>query len=286
MKSEDLFKAMNALPDEMLIRSEQAGKEKTGKKRNHMPMVAGAAAVGMAAGVALMVMFTSPARTRSHPAAAENASSGTLQAAGETADQAPYEGEAFEEAPAVTAGAEDSGAQAPAEAAGAEDSGAQAPAASAGVTGEAMAASEAAEEAGSSEIMLEAEDEIEQAEERASLTAHTSADLLGPNKGDYVRVEYISETDRLSGGSPTEPAYSEEGEDALTRAVDEGKPELSLFGKKEDVLYYVYLYKADGSYDVLTVAEGGYVSLSNKPGVRMHIPEAVFEEVIDFFEGG
>ena len=272
MKSEDLFKAMNALPDEMLIRSEQAGKEKTGKKRNHMPMVAGAAAVGMAAGVALMVMFTSPARTRSHPAAAENASSGTLQAAGETADQAPYEGEAFEEAPAVTAGAEDSGAQAPA--------------ASAGVTGEAMAASEAAEEAGSSEIMLEAEDEIEQAEERASLTAHTSADLLGPNKGDYVRVEYISETDRLSGGSPTEPAYSEEGEDALTRAVDEGKPELSLFGKKEDVLYYVYLYKADGSYDVLTVAEGGYVSLSNKPGVRMHIPEAVFEEVIDFFEGG
>ncbi|MBQ3393474.1 MAG: hypothetical protein IJG52_08695 [Lachnospiraceae bacterium] len=267
MKSEDLFKAMNALPDEMLIRSEQAGKEKTGKKRNHMPMVAGAAAVGMAAGVALMVMFTSPARTRSHPAAAENASSGTLQAAGETADQAPYEdpykGEAFEEAAPETAGTADSGAQEPAE-----------------------AASEAAEEAGSSEIMLEAEDEIEQAEERTSLTAHTSADLLGPNKGDYVRVEYISETDRLSGGSPTEPAYSEEGEDALTRAVDEGKPELSLFGEKEDVLYYVYLYKADGSYDVLTVAEGGYVSLSNKPGVRMHIPEAVFEEVIDFFEGG
>ena len=42
--------------------------------------------------------------------------------------------------------------------------------------------------------------------------------------------------------------------------------------------------KENGDVDELIVYEGGYVTLSSRPGVRLKIPEDVFAEVQDFLD--
>jgi len=112
----------------------------------------------------------------------------------------------------------------------------------------------------------------------------TAVDLLGNMKGDYVSLEYISAEDEQNGGSRKVPEYSEEGEQALSSALENGSPEPSLFASKGDPTYYVYLMDSSGKEDKVTFYLNCYVSMDSIPGVVMRISETEYQAVLDLFD--
>lgn len=112
----------------------------------------------------------------------------------------------------------------------------------------------------------------------------TAVDLLGDMKGDYVSLEYISAEDEQNGGNRKVPDYSEEGEEALSAALENGKPEPSLLASKGDPTYYVYLMDSSGREDKVTFYLNCYVSMDSIPGVVMKISETEYQAVLDLFD--
>ena len=109
-------------------------------------------------------------------------------------------------------------------------------------------------------------------------------DLLGDKKGDYVSIEYISAEDEANGGSRKVPEYSEEGERALSAALDSGKARPSVMADKGDPVYYVYLTDSKGKEDKITFYENGFVSMDSIPGMVMKVPDDEYAEVMELFE--
>lgn len=128
-------------------------------------------------------------------------------------------------------------------------------------------------------------DQVENQADAADETGGKSpVDLLGNMKGDYVTIEYISAEDEANGGSRKVPEYSEEGEKALTAALDRGKARPSVMADKGDPVYYVYLTNSSGKEDKITFYENGYVSMDSIPGMVMKVPDDEYAEVMKLFE--
>ena len=138
---------------------------------------------------------------------------------------------------------------------------------------EAAAAEEAAEE----EITRDtAEDWLQEGEKSA-------VDLLGELKGDYIRVEIISAEEEANGGSRRVPEYTEEGEEALSKAISEGQAQPAFIAATGKEKYYVYLTTKNGEEHKVTIYENAYVGIDIIPGVVMKISQADYEAVEALF---
>ena len=109
----------------------------------------------------------------------------------------------------------------------------------------------------------------------------SALDLLGENKGDYVKLEIITPEDKHNGKESTEPEYSEEREEALTSALEDGQQVPSMLVRKGEPVLYVYLTHSNGSVDTVTFYANGYVGISTIPAFVLKIPDKAFEEVME-----
>ena len=272
MTREDLFKAMDAIPDELLLRSEGRALSEEGAadkvrqlRRKRIPMMLmSSAALGIAAGI-LFVVMAGPVLNGIRTPGAGGAPVASAPAVDE--EQADsFVAVAQEEAQPQTNLLPP---QAEEEAAEIEEAAEAAPQ-------ESVEDAQTGVEAGADTALAEGAAEETAA---AETEARTSADLLGDMGEDYTKVEFITAEELANGEAPTEPAYSEEGEEALSRAINEGTPGISLSGVKAKPLYYIYLTKIDGEKEEVVIYEGGYVTLSSMSGMYMKVPDEVLAEV-------
>ena len=165
----------------------------------------------------------------------------------------------------------------------------------AGNTRAASPAAEAAEEAAADDAGETAADDAgetaedegaaeDAAQEQGQDTGKTAVDLLGENKGDYVKLEYISAEDRAKGGERKVPEYTEERERALTAALEDGEKYPSMLVRKGAPVYYVYLTDSSGKEDIVTFYANRFVGISTIPAVVMKISDEAFDAVAEVFE--
>ena len=285
MRAEDLFEAVGGIDEELIARSEKntvktqksAAKDpestsKTKKRRKGAEIVQFVTvAAATAAAVFLFLLardFTdlrgvNPAAggQQSQLAAQEDASAVAEAENADTYDESLQEADAGEaEEPLQAEENAETAAEQP-DAAGADRQGEAVPAAGedAAVQRNASASAEPAPE------------------------GKSAVDLLGDRKGDYVSLEYISAEDEKAGGSRSVPEYSEEGERALTEALEKGKAGPKVLANTGAPVYYVYLTKKNGGVDKVTFYENEYVSMDNFPGLVMKITQAEYEDVMELF---
>lgn len=151
-----------------------------------------------------------------------------------------------------------------------------------------------AEEAAADEAIAEAEEAAEEAVQEEEITRDTAedwlqegeksaVDLLGELKGDYIRVEIISAEEEANGGSRRVPEYTEEGEEALSKAISEGQAQPAFIAATGKEKYYVYLTTKNGEEHKVTIYENAYVGIDIIPGVVMKISQADYEAVEALF---
>ena len=262
MRAEDLFEAMGGIDEELIARSDkrvrssqkQPSEKKGGRKRSSVSRIYRFAVITMttAAAVFLFLMvrdFVGSSRipdvNKSQVALGEKAASAQSARGLEENDMIAEAVQAEEEAAADEAIAE----------------------------AEAAAAEEAAEE----EITRDAaEDWLQEGEKSA-------VDLLGELKGDYIRVEIISAEEEANGGSRRVPEYTEEGEEALSKAISEGQAQPAFIAATGKEKYYVYLTTKNGEEHKVTIYENAYVGIDIIPGVVMKISQADYEAVEALF---
>ena len=262
MRAEDLFEAMGGIDEELIARSDkrvrssqkQPSEKKGGRKRSSVSRIYRFAVITMttAAAVCLFLMvrdFVGSSRipdvNKSQVALGEKAASAQSARGLEENDMIAEAVQAEEEAAADEAIAE----------------------------AEAAAAEEAAEE----EITRDtAEDWLQEGEKSA-------VDLLGELKGDYIRVEIISAEEEANGGSRRVPEYTEEGEEALSKAISEGQAQPAFIAATGKEKYYVYLTTKNGEEHKVTIYENAYVGIDIIPGVVMKISQADYEAVEALF---
>ena len=122
------------------------------------------------------------------------------------------------------------------------------------------------------------------AEEAAEAGGKTAVDLLGENKGDYVKLEIISAKDRADGGETIVPEYTPEREETLTAALKGGRKMPVMLVRIGAPIYYVYLTDSKGNVDTVTFYELGYVGIDTFPGFVMELSDEAFEAVKEMFE--
>lgn len=151
-----------------------------------------------------------------------------------------------------------------------------------------------AEEAAADEAIAEAEEAAEEAVQEEEITRDTAedwlqegeksaVDLLGELKGDYIRVEIISAEEEANGGSRRVPEYTEEGEEALSKAISEGQAQPAFIAATGKEKYYIYLTTKNGEEHKVTIYENAYVGIDIIPGVVMKISQADYEAVEALF---
>jgi hypothetical protein len=254
MRAEDLYKAMEGIDDELILRSEhrietareeeeEAARRKKRKAKNSRARFHRyfTIAATTAAAVFMLLMARELAGARGLKSAkSSNLTSGTVTQSQD--DQ--YMEEAAEEAVAEDAQEEDAGAP------------------------------------------LEAEEPSEESVKDKSLAedrGKEAVDMLGKLADEYIGLEYISAEDEARGGTRTIPSYTEEGEAALSAAFESGNPVPSFLAKVGNPVYYVYLTRKSGEVDKATIYENEYVGLDSIPGVVMKISHAEYEAVMQLF---
>ena len=260
MKAEDLYKAMEGIDDELILRSEhrietareeeeeaerrKKRKAKNSRARFHRYFTIAATT---AAAVFLLLMARELAGARGLKSAkSSNLTSGTVAQSQD--DQ--YMAEAMEEAAA-----------------------------------EEEAMPETFSE--SAEDTVQDNDSVQSEEEAAPVEAEVPAEESVQDKSlvadEYVALEYISAEDEAKGGARTVPDYTKAGEAALSAAFESGRAEPSFLAKKGKPVYYVYLTRKGGQVNKATFYENEYISLDSIPGVVMKISHAEYEAVMQLF---
>ena len=293
MRAEDLFEAMGDLDEELIARSERRIKRHSGKRKRHVRAEIyrfAAVVISTAAAVFLLLMARDLIGTRSTQSTRssqllsreQEAESDRAEEAAAMADEAME----TEETPAANERAE---AEENTEAGGAlkadealeadeakEDDAAQ-------NYDEAEGPGAAKEADAGTESVSSSEAEERTVDNVPKDSAKAAVDLMGEYKGDYVSLEYISAEDAANGLDTTVPEYTQEGEEILSRAFENGKPVPSMVANTGDPTYFVYLTKLSGKVDTITFYELSYVSMTNYPGVVMKISQADYEDVMTLF---
>ena len=271
MRAEDLYKAMEGIDDELILRSEhrietareeeeEAARRKKRKAKNSRARFHRyfTIAATTAAAVFMLLMARELAGARGLKSAkSSNLTSGTVTQSQD--DQ--YMEEAAEEAVAEDAQEE----------------------AMPGTYYESAEDSAQEEDAGAP---LEAEEPSEESVKDKSLAedrGKEAVDMLGKLADEYIGLEYISAEDEARGGTRTIPSYTEEGEAALSAAFESGNPVPSFLAKVGNPVYYIYLTRKSGKVDKATFYENEYVGLDSIPGVVMKISHAEYEAVMQLF---
>lgn len=274
MKAEDLYKAMEGIDDELILRSEhrietareeeeeaerrKKRKAKNSRARFHRYFTIAATT---AAAVFLLLMARELAGARGLKSAkSSNLTSGTVSQSQDDQDMA----EAMEEAAAEEEAMPETFSES------AED------------TVQDNDSVQSEEEAAPVEAEVPAEESV-QDKSLAEDAGKTAVDLLGEMADEYVALEYISAEDEAKGGARTVPDYTKAGEAALTAAFESGRAEPSFLAKKGKPVYYVYLTRKGGQVNKATFYENEYISLDSIPGVVMKISHAEYEAVMQLF---
>lgn len=274
MKAEDLYKAMEGIDDELILRSEhrietareeeeeaerrKKRKAKNSRARFHRYFTIAATT---AAAVFLLLMARELAGARGLKSAkSSNLTSGTVSQSQDDQDMA----EAMEEAAAEEEAMPETFSES------AED------------TVQDNDSVQSEEEAAPVEAEVPAEESV-QDKSLAEDAGKTAVDLLGEMADEYVALEYISAEDEAKGGARTVPDYTKAGEAALSAAFESGRAEPSFLAKKGKPVYYVYLTRKGGQVNKATFYENEYISLDSIPGVVMKISHAEYEAVMQLF---
>ena len=274
MKAEDLYKAMEGIDDELILRSEhrietareeeeeaerrKKRKAKNSRARFHRYFTIAATT---AAAVFLLLMARELAGARGLKSAkSSNLTSGTVSQSQDDQDMA----EAMEEAAAEEEAMPETFSES------AED------------TVQDNDSVQSEEAAAPVEAEVPAEESV-QDKSLAEDAGKTAVDLLGEMADEYVALEYISAEDEAKGGARTVPDYTKAGEAALTAAFESGRAEPSFLAKKGKPVYYVYLTRKGGQVNKATFYENEYISLDSIPGVVMKISHAEYEAVMQLF---
>lgn len=274
MKAEDLYKAMEGIDDELILRSEhrietareeeeeaerrKKRKAKNSRARFHRYFTIAATT---AAAVFLLLMARELAGARGLKSAkSSNLTSGTVTQSQDDQDMA----EAMEEAAAEEEAMPETFSES------AED------------TVQDNDSVQSEEEAAPVEAEVPAEESV-QDKSLAEDAGKTAVDLLGEMADEYVALEYISAEDEAKGGARTVPDYTKAGEAALSAAFESGRAEPSFLAKKGKPVYYVYLTRKGGQVNKATFYENEYISLDSIPGVVMKISHAEYEAVMQLF---
>lgn len=274
MKAEDLYKAMEGIDDELILRSEHRietarEEEEEAERRNKRKAKNSRArfhryftiAATTAAAVFLLLMARELAGARGLKSAkSSNLTSGTVAQSQD--DQ--YMAEAMEEAAAEEEAMPETFSES------AED------------TVQDNDSVQSEEEAAPVEAEVPAEESV-QDKSLAEDAGKTAVDLLGEMADEYVALEYISAEDEAKGGARTVPDYTKAGEAALSAAFESGRAEPSFLAKKGKPVYYVYLTRKGGQVNKATFYENEYISLDSIPGVVMKISHAEYEAVMQLF---
>lgn len=277
MRAEDLYRAMEGIDDELILRSEhrietareEEEEAERRKKRKAKNSRAGfhryfTIAATTAAAVFLLLMARELAGVRGLKSAkSSNLTSGTVAQSQE--DQ--YMAEAVEEAAAEEVQEE---AIPETDYESAENSVQESD-------------SVQSEDAGAP---VEAEVPSEESAQDKSLAENagkTAVDLLGEMADEYLALEYISAEDEAKGGSRIVPDYTKAGEAALTAAFESGRAVPSLLANVGKPVYYVYLTRKSGKVEKATFYENEYVGLDSIQGVVMKISHAEYEAVMQLF---
>lgn len=274
MKAEDLYKAMEGIDDELILRSEhrietareeeeeaerrKKRKAKNSRARFHRYFTIAATT---AAAVFLLLMARELAGARGLKSAkSSNLTSGTVSQSQDDQDMA----EAMEEAAAEEEAMPETFSES------AED------------TVQDNDSVQSEEAAAPVEAEVPAEESV-QDKSLAEDAGKTAVDLLGEMADEYVALEYISAEDEAKGGARTVPDYTKAGEAALSAAFESGRAEPSFLAKKGKPVYYVYLTRKGGQVNKATFYENEYISLDSIPGVVMKISHAEYEAVMQLF---
>lgn len=295
MRAEDLYKAMEGIDDELILRSElkieasqleeensREEKRKAKKKKANVQRFI-MIAVSTAAAVFLLLIARDLAGTRGLKSAKSS-----RVGSGAMAQRQEQE---------LDAAAEEAGEEIAPEKAmpDVQAEGAQADAASEPIGEEVSQEAEKVQnEAADSSLETEEESETAQKDSLMENDAEageqvnqdavkTAVDLLGERAEEYIGLEYISAEEEANGGTRKVPDYTEEGEKALTAAFENGKAEPSILAKKGKPIYYVYLTHKGGSVDKATFYENEYVSLDSIPAMVLKISHAEYEAVLELF---
>lgn len=295
MRAEDLYKAMEGIDDELILRSElkieasqqeeensREEKRKAKKKKANVQRFI-MIAVSTAAAVFLLLIARDLAGTRGLKSAkSSRVGSGAMAQRQEQELDAAAEEAVEEIAPEkAVPDVQAEGAQADA---ASEPIGEEVPQEAEKVQNEAADSSlETEEESETAQKDSLMENDAEAGEQVNQDAVKTAVDLLGERAEEYIGLEYISAEEEANGGTRKVPDYTEEGEKALTAAFENGKAEPSILAKKGKPIYYVYLTRKGGSVDKATFYENEYVSLDSIPAMVLKISHAEYEAVLELF---
>lgn len=295
MRAEDLYKAMEGIDDELILRSElkieasqqeeensREEKRKAKKKKANVQRFI-MIAVSTAAAVFLLLIARDLAGTRGLKSAkSSRVGSGAMAQRQEQELDAAAEEAVEEIAPEkAVPDVQAEGAQADA---ASEPIGEEVPQEAEKVQNEAADSSlETEEESETAQKDSLMENDAEAGEQVNQDAVKTAVDLLGERAEEYIGLEYIAAEEEANGGTRKVPDYTEEGEKALTAAFENGKAEPSILAKKGKPIYYVYLTRKEGSVDKATFYENEYVSLDSIPAMVLKISHAEYEAVLELF---
>ena len=274
MKAEDLYKAMEGIDDELILRSEhrietareeeeEAERRKKRKAKNSRARFHRYFTIAATTAAAVFLLLMARELAGAHglkSAKSSNLTSGTVAQSQD--DQ--YMAEAMEEAAAEEEAMPETFSES------AED------------TVQDNDSVQSEEEAAPVEAEVPAEESV-QDKSLAEDAGKTAVDLLGEMADEYVALEYISAEDEAKGGARTVPDYTKAGEAALSAAFESGRAEPSFLAKKGKPVYYVYLTRKGGQVNKATFYENEYISLDSIPGVVMKISHAEYEAVMQLF---
>ena len=295
MRAEDLYKAMEGIDDELILRSElkieasqqeeensREEKRKAKKKKANVQRFI-MIAVSTAAAVFLLLIARDLAGTRGLKSAkSSRVGSGAMAQRQEQELDAAAEEAGEEIAPEkAMPDVQAEGAQADA---ASEPIGEEVPQEAEKVQNEAADSSlETEEESETAQNDSLMENDAEAGEQVNQDAVKTAVDLLGERAEEYIGLEYIAAEEEANGGTRKVPDYTEEGEKALTAAFENGKAEPSILAKKGKPIYYVFLTRKGGSVDKATFYENEYVSLDSIPAMVLKISHAEYEAVLELF---
>ncbi|MBQ8986403.1 MAG: hypothetical protein IJ100_04055 [Lachnospiraceae bacterium] len=295
MRAEDLYKAMEGIDDELILRSElkieasqleeensREEKRKAKKKKANVQRFI-MIAVSTAAAVFLLLIARDLTGTRGLKSAkSSRVGSGAMAQRQEQELDAAAEEAGEEIAPEkAMPDVQAEGAQADA---ASEPIGEEVPQEAEKVQNEAADSSlETEEESETAQKDSLMENDAETGEQVNQDAVKTAVDLLGERAEEYIGLEYIAAEEEANGGTRKVPDYTEEGEKALTAAFENGKAEPSILAKKGKPIYYVYLTRKGGFVDKATFYENEYVSLDSIPAMVLKISHAEYEAVLELF---
>lgn len=277
MRAEDLFKAMEGIDDELILRSEhrietareeeeEAARRKKRKAKSSRARFHRYFTIAATTAAAVFVLLI--ARELAGARGLRSAKSSNLTSGSVTQSQDDqYMAEAAEEAMAEDAQEE---AMPETDHESAEDSVQESDSVQSEDTGAPVEAEVPSEESAQDKSLAEN-------------AGKTAVDLLGEMADEYLALEYISAEDEAKGGSRIVPDYTKAGEAALTAAFESGRTVPSLLANVGKPVYYVYLTRKSGKVEKATFYENEYVGLDSIHGVVMKISHAEYEAVMQLF---